>query len=589
MSVLLELAFFLALVCQVPVESYVSIKVPSGPSSTLESYLCNGSLRSNVLYSLTPENTGYIPVLSVQFFNVSAIALQERASRPLLFVVTTKKPRGFGFLSVRNVTIEKVKDMRFEPSTSGLGFIGAGITILEQRSVIVDGCQFKHLEAPIGAAVSAKSASVLVVNSTFEKNIGYKTGAICSNGSTVELMNSSFTANVINGTGEAGAIYVYLSKIKHLVVVDVCTQPCSNWSCYIAGDFVERNGSATYSLSLVNTVVKDNRCSCGMQDQTKGAAIYTSELSYLSIEGGEFTGNSPRGAIQVLAGRVHIKGNVTFRRNTGENGGALCLSNNALLYFYSKTNVKFLKTGATGIGGALYIQGDPNTVKSDYIGCAINFPGDDENFTIVFNNNTAQFLIFYANIVQVNAFIFFNQTYLQPLQIIISFINLDLGFPLCFYDGMDDAAKTGLQFVFPAYLLVLTIAFIVLCHYCLKSNFSGKRLNRFSRFVGKRAVSVLATLIYLSYSKLLRTVIQILTFATVHIDKDKEFRVWFYDGTIRYLEGKHLLLFLIAMVTSVFFLFPYTLALTLIPIIDKYSDHNRLSLGSIRNPISSNL
>eukprot|EP00731_Ephydatia_muelleri_P037015 Em0378g2a len=163
-----------------------------------------------------------------------------------------------------------------------------------------------------------------------------------------------------------------------------------------------------------------------------------------------------------------------------------------------------------------------------------------------------------------------------PLQIIISFINLDLGFPLCFYDGMDDAAKTGLQFVFPAYLLVLTIAFIVLCHYCLKSNFSGKRLNRFSRFVGKRAVSVLATLIYLSYSKLLRTVIQILTFATVHIDKDKEFRVWFYDGTIRYLEGKHLLLFLIAMVTSVFFLFPYTLALTLIPIIDKYSDHNRL-------------
>ncbi|KAL5517801.1 hypothetical protein EMCRGX_G003421 [Ephydatia muelleri] len=911
MSVLLELAFFLALVCQVPVESYVSIKVPSGPSSTLESYLCNGSLRSNVSLQLDAGEHWIHPGSFCSVFNVSAIRITGAGIETTIVRCDDKKPRGFGFLSVRNVTIEKVKfvgcgqmtyrngsrreifttplvlffeatsavtvqqveitrfigmgvvgyalggsvtirevkvqtcargncsgvliysdplqtavpyvrlhfcsfrDMRFEPSTSGLGFIGAGITILEQRSVIVDGCQFKHLEAPIGAA------------STFVRNRAPIGAAI------------------------------------------------------FAGDFVERNGSATYSLSLVNTVVKDNRCSCGMQDQTKGAAIYTSELSYLSIEGGEFTGNSPRGAIQVLAGRVHIKGNVTFRRNTGENGGALCLSNNALLYFYSKTNVKFSENRATGIGGALYIQGDPNTVKSDYIGCAINFPGDDENFTIVFNNNTAQLygptiyatpiydcfidvsstlgpyldtyndfefyellfkitpqtenqilsfpekfhicgcdkdtmcsvtdgnylitlhpggtirfratprdsqnhtspsvvyadlyehgvvspdahfthqqniqwidkecelieyqiygpenrlfdlrlftyrgdvpdsikinltgcgrgfsfgmktckcspflkardiscnvtdgmitrkrkwvgysyelsklavartcpldycrdnltsvslatedalcnngrtgvlcghchlslsvvfgssecrtcsnvwlltilmyavlgialvtilfmlnltvtegtiysLIFYANIVQVNAFIFFNQTYLQPLQIIISFINLDLGFPLCFYDGMDDAAKTGLQFVFPAYLLVLTIAFIVLCHYCLKSNFSGKRLNRFSRFVGKRAVSVLATLIYLSYSKLLRTVIQILTFATVHIDKDKEFRVWFYDGTIRYLEGKHLLLFLIAMVTSVFFLFPYTLALTLIPIIDKYSDHNRL-------------
>ena len=1006
MSVLLELAFFLALVCQVPVESYVSIKVPSGPSSTLESYLCNGSLRSNVSLQLDAGEHWIHPGSFCSVFNVSAIRITGAGIETTIVRCDDKKPRGFGFLSVRNVTIEKVKfvgcgqmtyrngsrreifttplvlffeatsavtvqqveitrfigmgvvgyalggsvtirevkvqtcargncsgvliysdplqtavpyvrlhfcsfrDMRFEPSTSGLGFIGAGITILEQRSVIVDGCQFKHLEAPIGAAVSAKSASVLVVNSTFEKNIGYKTGAICSNGSTVELMNSSFTANVINGTGEGGAIYVYLSKIKtfgcwfenntasiggavfifghfndnraqYLEQSTFVRNRAPIGAAIFAGDFVERNGSATYSLSLVNTVVKDNRCSCGMQDQTKGAAIYTSELSYLSIEGGEFTGNSPRGAIQVLAGRVHIKGNVTFRRNTGENGGALCLSNNALLYFYSKTNVKFSENRATGIGGALYIQGDPNTVKSDYIGCAINFPGDDENFTIVFNNNTAQLygptiyatpiydcfidvsstlgpyldtyndfefyellfkitpqtenqilsfpekfhicgcdkdtmcsvtdgnylitlhpggtirfratprdsqnhtspsvvyadlyehgvvspdahfthqqniqwidkecelieyqiygpenrlfdlrlftyrgdvpdsikinltgcgrgfsfgmktckcspflkardiscnvtdgmitrkrkwvgysyelsklavartcpldycrdnltsvslatedalcnngrtgvlcghchlslsvvfgssecrtcsnvwlltilmyavlgialvtilfmlnltvtegtiysLIFYANIVQVNAFIFFNQTYLQPLQIIISFINLDLGFPLCFYDGMDDAAKTGLQFVFPAYLLVLTIAFIVLCHYCLKSNFSGKRLNRFSRFVGKRAVSVLATLIYLSYSKLLRTVIQILTFATVHIDKDKEFRVWFYDGTIRYLEGKHLLLFLIAMVTSVFFLFPYTLALTLIPIIDKYSDHNRL-------------
>ena len=74
-------------------------------------------------------------------------------------------------------------------------------------------------------------------------------------------------------------------------------------------------------------------------------------------------------------------------------------------------------------------------------------------------------LIFYANIIQVNTSIFFSQSNLRPLQVIVFLVNLDLGIPLCFYDGMDDADKAGLQFVFPAYLLMTVI---VLCHYCLQ-------------------------------------------------------------------------------------------------------------------------
>ena len=86
----------------------------------------------------------------------------------------------------------------------------------------------------------------------------------------------------------------------------------------------------------------------------------------------------------------------------------------------------------------------------------------------------------------------------------------------------------------------------------------------------------MATLIYLSYSKLLRTVIDIFTYATVKVDGSTQFRVWFYDGTIRYVEGRHLPLFVIAVATSIFFILPYSLALTLIPIIGRYSDHNRI-------------
>ena len=185
-------------------------------------------------------------------------------------------------------------------------------------------------------------------------------------------------------------------------------------------------------------------------------------------------------------------------------------------------------------------------------------------------------LLFYANIIQVNATIFFNQSVLSPLQVLISLLNLDLGFPLCFYDGMDDAAKAGLQFVFPTYLLSLTITVIVICHYCLRRNTMNRNcFDRLNYLIGQRAVGVLCTLIYLSYSKLLRTVIDIFTFSTIKY-QDGNMRVWFYDGNINYLHKEHAGLFMVAMGVFILFLIPYTLALTFIPVIEHYSEHNRL-------------
>ena len=46
---------------------------------------------------------------------------------------------------------------------------------------------------------------------------------------------------------------------------------------------------------------------------------------------------------------------------------------------------------------------------------------------------------------------------------------------------------------------------------------------------------------------------------------------------MRYLiDWKHIVIFVIAMVTCVLFLLPYTFALTFIPILEKHSEHNRL-------------
>ena len=189
-------------------------------------------------------------------------------------------------------------------------------------------------------------------------------------------------------------------------------------------------------------------------------------------------------------------------------------------------------------------------------------------------------LIFYANIIQVNTSIFFSQSnsILRPLQVIVSLVKLDLGLPVCFYDGMDDADKAGLQFVFPVYLLILTMTVIVLCHYCLQRSPATSSRSCFHRFpivIGERAVGVLSTLIYLSYSKLLRTVIAVLTYSTVYLPSGDMY-VWFYDGNVEYFHGKHAVLFVAAMVTCTLFLLPYTFALTFIPIIERYSEHNRL-------------
>ena len=42
-----------------------------------------------------------------------------------------------------------------------------------------------------------------------------------------------------------------------------------------------------------------------------------------------------------------------------------------------------------------------------------------------------------------------DNVFISGMRIFVSLMNLNLGFPLCFYDGMTTAIKTGLQFIFP--------------------------------------------------------------------------------------------------------------------------------------------
>ena len=168
-------------------------------------------------------------------------------------------------------------------------------------------------------------------------------------------------------------------------------------------------------------------------------------------------------------------------------------------------------------------------------------------------SGTLNGLIFYANIVDANRDIFIPQG--GWLRVILSWLNLDFGFSTCFYSGMDMYGYTWLQFLFPFYIWMLIVILIVISR---RSAWVTKR-------VGSNPVAVLATLILLSYAKLLRTVITVFYFATLQLPHGQTRTVWLYDGNIPYLQGKHLALFIFALLFFILLFLPYNFLLVVGP------------------------
>ena len=177
---------------------------------------------------------------------------------------------------------------------------------------------------------------------------------------------------------------------------------------------------------------------------------------------------------------------------------------------------------------------------------------------------TVNAIIFYMNIVRVNSSLFFGSSnHFFPvnfLKIFVAWINLDLGFEVCYYNGMNAIHKTALQFIFPLYLWALTVFIIYFSH----------RYSFFARITGKNSVKLLATIILLSYAKIIRTIIDILWFSSIFYTENHQYEiVWKMDGSVRYLDKKHQVLFAIAIIVAILTLVPYTLSLLFIQCLNK--------------------
>ena len=130
-----------------------------------------------------------------------------------------------------------------------------------------------------------------------------------------------------------------------------------------------------------------------------------------------------------------------------------------------------------------------------------------------------------------------------------SMLNLNLGFPLCFYNGMTELWKAGLSLLFPLYLLTIVAVLIILSRFSLK----------ISNQIAHSSVQVLVTVVHLSFTKLLLALFDAFMSVQLYSNIYEPLNVWFYDGGVTYGDTNHIRLMIVTSVIVGIFLIPYML------------------------------
>ena len=160
-------------------------------------------------------------------------------------------------------------------------------------------------------------------------------------------------------------------------------------------------------------------------------------------------------------------------------------------------------------------------------------------FNVTVAVGTINSIVFFANILNVNQSEYFRQPNLAFVPVFISWLNLDIGFDTCFIDGMDTYMKTWLQLAFPLYIIMLVFLIIWISSCSI----------RFSKLIGKKnPVATLATLILLSYTKLLQVMIASFSFVNLTFPNGQRDLRWLRDPNIEYKSGKLIALVIVAII-----------------------------------------
>ena len=202
------------------------------------------------------------------------------------------------------------------------------------------------------------------------------------------------------------------------------------------------------------------------------------------------------------------------------------------------------------------------------------------NLTVT--QGTINGVTFYANIFWSYQNILLPQgdknNFYRLLRCIMAWLNLDFGIQTCFFKGLNAFWKTWLQYLFPLYIWTIAGLIIVGARYSSK----------LTKLFGNRAVSVLATLFLLSYTKLLKVIIDSLGFTLINIfDKNTShtLTVWSLDGNYTYGHFPHILLVITALSVFLFMCLPFTFGLFLMPWLRRISGFKLLKWIPRLNPV----
>ena len=256
---------------------------------------------------------------------------------------------------------------------------------------------------------------------------------------------------------------------------------------------------------VCHSQLEEQSITCNISDQT----VHRSELMWLNAS---FVGNTTNGFIILkycpYGYCQHGEMNINL-----ENPDAQCAFNHSGVL-----------CGGCQIGLSLAL-GSSQCILCSNKYLTILIPFTLAGFVLVFfltflnltvSQGTISGLIFYANIVKANQAVLFPPGDTNILTVFIAWLNLDLGIETCFADGLNGYWKTWLQFVFPVYIWIITAIIIVASHHSSMA----------SKIFGNNSVPVLATLFLLSYAKLLRTIITVLTFTFLDYPDGSRRAVW---------------------------------------------------------------
>uniref|UniRef100_A0A1X7TBL9 Right handed beta helix domain-containing protein n=1 Tax=Amphimedon queenslandica TaxID=400682 RepID=A0A1X7TBL9_AMPQE len=431
--------------------------------------------------------------------------------------------------------------------------------------------------------------------------------------STYVLEDSQFYNNK-QGLKILGNKYLLKAVNHHIIIKSCLIYDNINEGLFIDGTFLRLT-----QIDIIDTQLIGNG---GNKIMNNNAPI---SLSNVTVANSTYTG------LTLERSLVTINNNLIFRNNTGVVGGGLAINDSSGLILSSSANLEFIDNHASYKGGGIYLEESSDTdikfmtpnIPLTLINNSAGLVGGDlygvyrmthsNQFNLTNRNISSTSIPWYIRFCDPHTTTSFNNCLYnvsdqhiypgQALKFNVALFGFNYFESQTLTDGtvaMHNYAYWLNQTHIPniCSLIEYTPKLIPTSHqkykiYLAVFNFGTsfgtnifsyftvsecpigfRRYGKISRLMGSHAVPVLSTLTFLSYTKLVRTIVIVLhkREVTLHCTNEsvRSVSLWYEDPNVEYAKGKHTGLFGFALLVTVFFVIPYTLFLLFNHFYEKY-------------------